>query len=154
ASNRAENTGKSPGPHGPPQDVPAVLARVFRPKRAVVTAGMPYANGPVHLGHIAGAPLPPDITARFLGRLIGRKNVLFVCGTDEHGSTSELSALEAGVPTRDFVDGNHQKQKRTLERLSIGLDVYSGTSQPDCFPIHTAVCHDFITKLQANGLLD
>jgi methionyl-tRNA synthetase len=134
--------------------VAAVLARVYRPKKAVVTAGMPYANGPVHLGHIAGALLPPDIMSRFLGLLIGRDNVLFVCGTDEHGSTSELSALEAGLPTRDFVDLNHNKQKRTLERFSIGLDVYSGTSQPDCFPLHTAVCQDFITKLQANGLLD
>lgn len=154
ASGKAENAGKNPGPHGPPQDVAAVLSRVFRPKKAVVTAGMPYANGPVHLGHIAGALLPPDITARFLGLLIGRSNVLFVCGTDEHGSTSELSALEAGLPTREFVDGNHDKQKRTLERLSIGLDVYSGTSQPDCFPVHTAVCQEFITKLQANKLLD
>lgn len=154
ASGKAENSGKTPGPHGPPQDVAAVLARVYRPKKAVVTAGMPYANGPVHLGHIAGALLPPDIMSRFLGLLIGRDNVLFVCGTDEHGSTSELSALEAGLPTRDFVDLNHNKQKRTLERFSIGLDVYSGTSQPDCFPLHTAVCQDFITKLQANGLLD
>src|SRR5262245_35181286 len=93
ASGKAENAAKNPGPHGPPQDVPAVLSRVFRPKKAVVTAGMPYANGPVHLGHLAGALLPPDITARFLGLLIGRSNVLFVSGTDEHGSTSELSAL-------------------------------------------------------------
>jgi methionyl-tRNA synthetase len=154
ASGKAANSGKNPGPHGPPQDVAAVLARVFRPKKAVVTAGMPYANGPVHLGHIAGALLPPDIMSRFLGLLIGRDNVLFVCGTDEHGSTSELSALEAGLPTRDFVDLNHNKQKRTLERFSIGLDVYSGTSQPECFPLHTAVCQEFITKLQANGLLD
>jgi methionyl-tRNA synthetase len=56
----------------------------------VVTAGMPYANGPLHLGHLAGAHLPADIYARYSGMLIGRENVLFVCGTDEHGSTSGM----------------------------------------------------------------
>src|SRR5512147_139562 len=116
--------------HGPPTDVASVLTRAARPKRAVVTAGMPYANGPLHLGHLAGAHLPADIYARYLGMVIGRNNVLFVCGTDEHGSTSEVAALQAGVPTRQFVDAIHDKQKVTLDRFSIGLDVYSGTSRP------------------------
>ena len=73
---------------------------VFRPTRAVVTGGMPYANGPIHLGHLAGALIPPDIHARYMRMLIGRENVLFVCGNDDHGSTSELAALKAGVPVR------------------------------------------------------
>jgi methionyl-tRNA synthetase len=137
-----------------PTDVPSVLQQVARPRRAVVTAGMPYANGPVHLGHLAGAHLPADVYARWMGMLIGRQNVLFVCGTDDHGSTSEVAALAAGVPIRQFIDGIHDKQEATLARYSIGLDVYSGTSRPDCFPIHKDVCQDFLRRLHANGMLD
>lgn len=140
-------------PHGPPSDVPSVLQRLARPKRAVVTAGMPYANGPLHLGHLAGAHLPADIYARWLGMLIGRKNVLFVCGTDEHGSTSELSALKAGLPLREYIDGVHAQQEKTLQRFGIELDVYSGTSRPDCFP-HRALSQDFLRRLHQNGMLE
>lgn len=139
---------------GPPADVPSILKQLHRPKRAVVTAGMPYANGPLHLGHLAGAHLPPDIYSRWLGMLIGRENVLFVCGTDEHGSTSELAALNAGKPIREFIDGIHDRQARTLQRYSIGLDVFSGTSRPECFPIHKEVCQDFLRRLLANGMLE
>src|SRR6476619_7427810 len=66
----------------PSQDIEAIKRRVHRPKRAVVTAGMPYANGPLHLGHLAGAHVPADIYSRWMGMLIGRENVLFVNGTD------------------------------------------------------------------------
>src|SRR5689334_15443570 len=126
---------------GPPTDVASVLRQVRRPKRAVVTAGMPYANGPLHLGHIAGAHLPADIHARWLGMLIGRENVLFVCGTDDHGSTSELAALQAGMPMRQFIDGIHDTQQAVLGRYDVDLDVYSGTSRPDCFPVQKELCH-------------
>ena len=148
---------KNPPPPGKnphvPTDVPSVLRQVQRPRRALVTAGMPYANGPLHLGHLAGALLPPDIYARYLGMLIGRENVLFVCGTDDHGSTSEVAAIAAGVPTRQFIDGLHAQQKVTIDRYAIGLDVYSGTSRPECFPVHKEVCQDFLRKLHGNGLL-
>lgn len=141
-------------PHGPPADVASVVERVSKPAKAVVTAGMPYANGPLHLGHLAGALLPPDIHARYLGMLIGRENVLFVCGTDEHGSTSELAALQAGVTVRDFVDRVHDAQASTLARYGIGLDVYTGTSRPECFPQHRELSQDFVRRLYANGLLE
>jgi methionyl-tRNA synthetase len=124
-----------------------------RPKRAVVTAGMPYANGPLHLGHLAGAHLPADIQARFLGMWIGRENVLFVSGTDDHGSASEIAALREGKPIAEFVNAIHARQAATLQRYSIGLDAYSGVSRPDCAPIHTALCQTFIRKLLAHGLL-
>ena len=107
-------------PHGPLTDVASVLERLKRPKRAVVTAGMPYVNGPLHLGHLAGAQLPADIMSRFLGMMIGRDNVLFVCGSDEHGSTSEVSALQAGVPIRDYVNAGHARHQRSLESYTIG----------------------------------
>lgn len=139
---------------GPPVDVASILERLERPRRAVVTAGMPYANGPLHLGHLAGAHVPADIHARWLGLLIGRENVLFVCGTDEHGSTSELSALQAGRPIRDFVDAIHDRQATTMDRFHIGLDTYTGTSRPECFPVHVELCQDILRKLRDNGLLE
>ncbi|MEW5848359.1 MAG: class I tRNA ligase family protein [Myxococcota bacterium] len=138
---------------GPPTDVAAVLRELKRPKKAVVTAGMPYANGPLHLGHLAGAHVPADIYARFLGMLIGRDNVLYVCGTDEHGSTSELAAMAAGQPVRQFIDSVHDRQRTTLERYAIGLDVYTGTSRPECFPIHKELSQEFLRRLYKNGLL-
>jgi methionyl-tRNA synthetase len=138
----------------PLADVSAVLERFERPRRAVVTAGMPYVNGPLHIGHLAGAHVPADIMARFLGLAIGRENVLFVCGSDEHGSTSEVAALAAGIPIRQFVEEGHARHQSTLERYDIGLDVFSGTSRPECFPIHTRECQDFIVKLYENGMLE
>jgi methionyl-tRNA synthetase len=115
---------------------------------------MPYANGPLHLGHLAGAHVPADIYARWLGMLIGRENVLYVCGTDEHGSTSELAALKAGRSIREFIDAVHDQQARTLARYHIGLDVYAGTSRPDTFPLHRDRCQDFLRRLHAHGLLE
>ncbi len=135
-------------------DIPTLIANFPRPTKAVVTAGMPYANGPLHLGHLAGAHIPADIYARWLGMVIGRENVLFVCGTDDHGSTSELSALKAGKPVRDMIKDIHDTQKRTLDRYEIGLDVYSGTSDPLCFPHHSQLAQDFLRKLFKNGMLE
>jgi methionyl-tRNA synthetase len=138
---------------GPPT-LEDLKKNVKRPKRAVVTAGMPYANGPVHLGHLAGALVPPDIFARYLGMLIGRENVLFVSGNDDHGSTSELAALKAGVPIREFIDTIHDKQLKTLEKYSVGFDVFSGTSRPEAFPIHSALSQEMLRKMHKNGLLE
>jgi methionyl-tRNA synthetase len=135
-------------------DIASILRNIKKPKRAVVTAGMPYANGPLHIGHLAGAHVPADIYARWLGMLIGRENVLFVCGTDDHGSTSEVAAAQAGVPVREFIDRIHEKQEKTLDNYSIDLDVYTGTSRPECFPIHKALAQDFLRKLYKNGMLE
>ena len=134
--------------------IPEILARVERPKRAVVTAGMPYANGQIHLGHLAGAHVPADIHARYLGMLIGRENVLFVCGSDDHGSTSEVAALQAGVPIRELVDRTHARHAETLARYAIDLDVYSGTSQPEIFRQHCERSWWFLSRLRDNGLLE
>src|SRR5689334_14740882 len=139
---------------GAPTDVASVLAQLKRPSRALLTAGMPYANGPLHIGHLAGAHLPPDIYSRWMGMLIGRENVLFVCGTDDHGSTSELAALKQGKPIREFLDEIHAQQKITLSRFNISLDTYSGTSRPECFPIQKELCQDFLRRLHANGMLE
>jgi methionyl-tRNA synthetase len=138
----------------PPTDVKSVLQNFKRPKKAVVTAGMPYANGPLHIGHLAGAHVPADVLARYLRMLIGDDNVLFVCGTDDHGSTSEVAALQSGVPVREFIDSIHSKQKKTLDEFGISLNVYSGTSRPDCFPIHSKLSQEFFRKIYKNKMLD
>ncbi|WP_438040079.1 methionine--tRNA ligase [Sorangium sp. So ce128] len=140
--------------HGAPTDVASVLRQVRRPRRAVVTAGMPYANGMLHLGHLAGAHVPADIHARWLGLVIGRENVLFVCGTDDHGSASQIAARQAGVSIREFIDGIHEKQHASLRRYDIDLDVYSGTSRPECLPIQQELAHRFLRRLHENGLLE
>jgi len=123
------------------------------PERAVVTAGMPYANNAVHIGHLAGAHVPADVHSRWLGMAIGRKNVLFVCGSDDHGSATELAAMKREVPIPEHIASVHASHVRTMERFDIGLDTYSGTSRPDCVPLHRAHCHAFIEALQAKGML-
>ncbi|MDD4975987.1 MAG: class I tRNA ligase family protein [Bacteriovorax sp.] len=138
----------------PPADVKAVLQQLKRPKKAVVTGGMPYANGPLHLGHLAGALVPPDILARYMRMLIGSENVLFVCGSDDHGSATEVAAIKNGQTVREFIDQIHDTQKSTLDRYAISLNVYSGTSSPDCFPMHSELAQDFIRKLHKNGMLE
>ncbi len=142
--------------HAPfnPTDIEAIKQQAFRPSRMVVTGGMPYANGPLHLGHLAGALIPPDIYARYMRMLIGNDQVLFVCGTDDHGSTSELAAMQSGKPVREFIDQIHAKQLETLNRYSIGVDTYTGTSKEECFPVHRELAQDFIRKLYHNGMLD
>ena len=135
-------------------ELAAILRGLERPKRAVVTAGMPYANGPLHLGHLAGAHVPADIHARWLGLVIGRENVLYVSGTDDHGSTSEFMAMKAGRDLPSVIAAVHDQQAETLARYSIGLDVYSGTSRPECLPRHTALCHEILYALHRNALLE
>lgn len=138
----------------PPTDVKSILQLLKRPKTAVITGGMPYANGPLHLGHLAGAMVPPDIMARYMRMLIGKQNVLFVSGNDDHGSTSEVAAIKAGMPVREFIDQIHDKQVQTTSRYGISYDIFSGTSQPDCYPIHKETSQDFMKKLWQNKMLE
>ncbi|MCM2282338.1 MAG: class I tRNA ligase family protein [Bdellovibrionaceae bacterium] len=138
----------------PPTDVKSVLAMAKRPKKVVVTAGMPYANGPLHLGHLAGAHVPADIYARWMRMWIGAENVLFVNGNDDHGSTSEVAALQAGMPIREFIDTIHEKQKMTLAKYGIQTDIFTGTSRPETYPLHEAFSQDFLRGLYKNGLLE
>jgi methionyl-tRNA synthetase len=141
-------------PFTPPANVKEVLERVGRPKTALITGGMPYANGPIHLGHLAGAMVPPDIMARYMRMLIGKENVLFVSGNDDHGSTSEVAALKAGMQVREFIDQIHNRQLATLTRYGISYDIFSGTSRPDCYPTHVETSQEFMRKLWKNGLLE
>lgn len=138
----------------PPTDAKSVIANYKKPSKIVVTAGMPYANGPLHLGHLAGAHVPADIYARWMRMLIGDENVLFVCGTDDHGSTSEVSALQANKPIREFIDMIHARQRETLKRYGISTNVYSGTSRPECFPIHKEDSQNALRAMFKNDMLE
>lgn len=138
----------------PPTDVKSILQLAKRPKAAVVTAGMPYANGPLHLGHLAGAHVPADVLARYMRMLIGKQNVLYVCGTDDHGSTSEVAAIQNGKSVREFIDEIHVKQKKTLADYSVSLDTYAGTSRPDTFATHSELSQNFFRQLYKNGMLE
>jgi methionyl-tRNA synthetase len=140
--------------YGPPTDVASVLKTAKRPKKVIVTAGMPYANGPLHLGHLAGAHVPADVYARWMRMLIGQENVLFVNGNDDHGSTSEVAALKAGKSTREFIDTIHEQQKETLKKYGIWTDVFTGTSRPETYPLHEKYSQDFLRKLFKNGMLE
>ena len=134
-------------------DLETILSRVQRPKKAVVTAGMPYANGSLHLGHLAGAQLPADIHARWMRMLIGPENVLYVCGTDDHGSTTELTAMKLGKPVEEVLGSLHGQHQDTLTRYGIAHDIYSGTSRPETYPRHSARCQAMCQALYDNGLL-
>lgn len=95
-------------------------------KRHTITAALPYANGPLHIGHIAGAYLPADTYVRYL-RLKG-EDVAFICGSDEHGVAITLGAKKEGKSPREFVDKYHNMMKKSFEDFGISFDIYSRTS--------------------------
>ena len=115
-------------------------------KRTLITSALPYANGPVHIGHFAGVYLPADIYARYL-RLCGR-DVLFVGGSDEHGVPITLRAKKEGVTPQDIVDRYHALIKDTFERFGVSFDIYSRTSSE----VHHRMASDFFRTLYDKGI--
>eukprot|EP01036_Dinobryon_divergens_P059608 gene59608-79527_t len=92
-------------------------------KRTLVTAALPYANGPVHIGHLAGCYLPADIYVRYL-RAKG-EDVLFVCGSDEHGVAITIKARKEGITPQEVVDKYNGIIKNSFEQFGISFDTYS-----------------------------
>lgn len=129
------------------------------PKRAVVTAGMPYGNKALHFGHVGGVFVPADCYARFLRDRIGKGNVLFVSGTDCFGSPIEegyRKEIEAGSfegTIEDYVRRNHDAQKATLESYDISLDIYEGSGLGHCGEVHRSVTNTFVQRLYDKGYL-
>ena len=115
------------------------------PKRYTITAALPYTNGPIHIGHLAGVYVPADIYARYL-RLIG-KDVAYICGSDEHGVAIPMRAKKEGVSPQDIIDKYHGIIKRSFYDFGISFDNYSRTSSK----IHHETASDFFTKLYDNG---
>jgi len=123
----------------------------MKKNKFVVTSALPYANGPLHLGHIAGAYLPADIYTRF-NRLVGN-DILFVCGTDEHGVPITLSAEKENVTPRTIVKRYHEDIKKVFERLNISFDYFSGTSNLHN-KHHAKLSREFFIKLYKNKLIN
>lgn len=114
-------------------------------KRTLVTTALPYANGPVHIGHLAGVYVPADIYVRYL-RLKGRE-VLFIGGSDEHGVPITIKAKKEGVTPQDIVDRYHKIIKESFEEFGISFDIYSRTSSK----IHYKTASDFFMTLYEKG---
>ncbi|MFZ2907047.1 MAG: methionine--tRNA ligase [Cyclobacteriaceae bacterium] len=115
-------------------------------KRHTVTAALPYANGPLHIGHIAGAYLPADTYVRFL-RLRG-EDVVFIGGSDEHGVAITLGAKKEGVTPQAFVDKYHRLMKKAFIDFGISFDIYSRTSNP----VHYETAQEFFKKIYDQGI--
>ncbi|HRT33704.1 MAG TPA: methionine--tRNA ligase [Bacteroidales bacterium] len=114
-------------------------------KRHLVTAALPYANGPVHIGHLAGVYVPADIYVRYL-RMRG-EDVRFVCGSDEHGIPITIKARQEGVSPQQIVDKYHEIIKKSFEGLGISFDIYSRTTSK----IHYKTASAFFKKLYDEG---
>lgn len=115
-------------------------------KRYTVTAALPYANGPLHIGHIAGAYLPSDTYVRYL-RLKG-EDVIYVCGSDEHGVAITLGAKKEGLTPKAYVDKYHNIMKKAFEDFGISFDIYSRTSNQ----IHYKTSQEFFQKVDSQKL--
>ena len=117
-------------------------------KKYLLTAALPYANGPIHIGHLAGAYLPSDIYARYL-RLKGEK-VLYVCGSDEHGAAITLRAKKEGKSPQEIVDQYHHLNKNAFEDLGISFDVFHRTTAT----LHHQTAQEFFKTIEAKGVFE
>ncbi len=115
------------------------------PKRITITAALPYTNGPIHIGHLAGVYVPADIYARYQ-RLQG-KDVAFICGSDEHGVAIPMKAKKEGVSPKEIIDKYHSIIKKSFQDFGISFDNYSRTSAE----IHHKTAADFFKKLYSQG---
>lgn len=114
-------------------------------KRYCITTALPYANGPVHIGHLAGVYVPADIYARYL-RLM-KEDVLLIGGSDEHGVPITIKARKEGVSPQDVVDRYHKIIKQSFQEFGISFDIYSRTTSP----IHNCTASDFFKDLYDKG---
>ncbi len=119
------------------------------PKRYLVTAGLPYSNGRLHVGHIAGAYLPADTYVRYL-RACGRE-VAFVCGSDDNGVAIEISALKAGQTPQQISAHFNHRQRLDFQGLGIDFDVFGGTHQPEFVELHERFSKAFFERIHEKG---
>ena len=118
------------------------------PKRYLITAALPYANGQKHIGHLAGAYLPADIYVRYLKAQ--KRDAVFVCGSDEHGTAIPIQATKEDTTAQAIIDKYHPLMEQNFKDLGIAFDVYHRTSDP----LHHQTAQEFFTKLEANGDLE
>jgi methionyl-tRNA synthetase len=110
-------------------------------KRYTITSALPYANGPLHIGHLAGAYLPADIFVRFLR--LKKKDVVYICGSDEHGAAITIKAKKEGTTPQAIIDKYHNQIKNSFEEFGIAFDIYHRTSSP----IHHDLSQEFFLNL-------
>ncbi|MFD2597965.1 methionine--tRNA ligase [Sphingobacterium corticis] len=118
---------------------------ILSKNRYTITSALPYANGPLHIGHLAGAYIPADIFVRFL-RLQG-KDVVYVCGSDEHGAAITIKAKKEGVTPKEIIDKYNTQIKDSFEEFGISFDIYHRTSEP----IHHQLSQEFFLNLYNKG---
>lgn len=118
------------------------------PKRYLITSALPYANGQKHIGHLAGAYIPADIYVRYLRAQ--KRDVVFVCGSDEHGTAIPIQAMKEGTTPQAIIDKYHVIMQQNFDDLSISFDIYDRTSNP----IHHETAQEFFTYLNDKGELE
>jgi methionyl-tRNA synthetase len=114
----------------------------------LITSAIPYVNGVKHLGNLVGSLLPADVHARFRSQL--GDEVLFICGTDEHGTPTELAAADAKLPNQDFCDREHLRQADIYRRFGLSFDYFGRSSSPE----NHALTQHFYRRLDAAGLIE
>ena len=119
-----------------------------QPKRYLVTAALPYANGLKHIGHLAGAYLPADIYARYLKAQ--KRDVVFVCGSDEHGTAIPIQAMKEGTTAKDIIDKYHPIIEQNFKDLGIQFDIYHRTSEE----LHHETAQEWFTYMNERGQLE
>ncbi|MDQ7065528.1 MAG: methionine--tRNA ligase [candidate division KSB1 bacterium] len=117
-------------------------------EKILVTSALPYANGPIHLGHIAGAYLNADIYVRY--QRLKQRDVVFICGTDEHGAAITLLADKLGKHPKEIVDYYHKDHKETFEKFGISFDIFSRTTES----VHYETSQEFFLSLYKKGYLN
>ncbi len=115
-------------------------------KRLLVTSALPYANGPIHLGHLAGAYLPADIYVRY--QRLKKRDVIYICGSDEHGVPITIAAEKQGVSPQEIVDKFHFRNKEAFEKFGMSFTYYGRTSSP----VHHKMSQDLFLTLHKKGV--
>jgi len=118
---------------------------MYYPERYLVTAALPYANGPLHIGHLAGAYIPADVYVRFQ-RMMG-KDIAYICGSDENGAAITLRALKDGVQPQEIVDKYDAIFRQSFKEMGISFDMFHRTSAP----IHHETAQEFFKTLHDQG---
>ena len=126
----------------------AKYIKMTTPKRYLITSALPYANGLKHIGHLAGAYIPADIYVRYLRAQ--KRDVVYVCGSDEHGTAIPIQAMKEGTTAQAIIDKYHPIIEQNFKDLGISFDIYHRTSSP----LHHETAQEFFTVLNNNGNLE
>ena len=117
-------------------------------KKYLITSALPYVNNNLHIGHLIGCLLPSDVYARFCRAM--KRDVLFVCGSDEHGTASEIGAYKENMPVIDYVEKYRSYQLQSVKDFNLSFDVFGRTHTK----LHEKLIQDLFLRLESRGLLE